>query len=102
MTKKRYKHGDCQTRLYNIWKCMRKRCNNPNNPRYKNYGGRGVKVCKEWDDYRIFKIWAIMCGYHDNLTIDRIDNDGDYDSDNCQWMTNSENSKKRWKDATKS
>lgn len=93
----KYKHGDSrpQTRLYRAWADMKKRCVNPNNKAYKYYGKRGIKVCAQWkDNYRAFKFWAILNGYQDNLTIDRIDNDGDYSPQNCQWITCSENSKK--------
>ena len=70
---------------------MRSRCNNPNRPFYKRYGGRGIKVCFEWSDYSIFREWAINNGYSDNLQIDRIKNDKGYSPDNCQWITRLEN-----------
>lgn len=90
-----YKHGGTITRIYGIWADMNRRCFNQNNKSYKYYGGRGIKVCSEWkDNFVAFRFWAILSGYKDNLTIDRIDNDGNYEPDNCQWITQSENSKK--------
>ena len=63
---------------------------------YKRYGGRGIKVCKEWlNDFITFKDWALANGYEEHLTIDRIDNDGNYEALNCQWLILSANSKKR-------
>ena len=70
---------------------MKRRCYNPNCTQYKYYGGKGVKVCVEWLEYEEFKAWAIANGYADNLTIDRIDSNGNYEPENCQWITMSEN-----------
>lgn len=89
------KHGDARTRLYRIWKGMKARCLNSKNHAYKYYGGKGVSVCNEWiNNYMAFKFWALLSGYADDLTIDKIDNRGNYEPGNCQWITQSENSKK--------
>lgn len=91
----RTKHKEGNTRLYGIWKCMKARCINPNDPAYKNYGGRGITICNEWIDYIPFRDWANTNDYQKNLTIDRIDNDGNYEPDNCQFITREKNAQKR-------
>ena len=86
-----HSHKMSGTRLYNIWVGIKGRCNNYNDARYDRYGGRGISVCEEWDkSFQSFYDWAISNGYSDNLTIDRIDNDGNYEPANCKWSTNKE------------
>lgn len=83
---KKIKHGySHKERLYETWKNMRRRCFDPKNKRWANYGGKGVTICKEWNDYSVFRSWAMENGYADNLTIDRKDADGNYCPDNCRW-----------------
>lgn len=90
---------DSKTRLYETWRNMRSRCNKTYANKYKYYGGKGIKVCPEWDnDFKSFKEWALKNGYTDEMTIDRIDSNKDYSPDNCQWLTMEEHQEKSLKD----
>ena len=100
MAAKLFKHGDScggkESRLYRTWVNMKSRCYYPKSINYKRYGGRGIKICKEWkNNYMMFKNWALANGYQDNLTIDRIDSGGNYCPENCRWLTLSENSRRK-------
>lgn len=81
-------HGGRKTKLFGVWSVMRQRCNNANSKSYHNYGLRGIKVCDEWqNDFSAFQKWALYNGYEEGLTIDRINNDGNYEPSNCRWVS---------------
>jgi len=92
---KRRPHGGFGTRLYGVWSSMRRRCLNPNNPGYKDYGGRGIKICDEWSDFANFRDWAIKNDLDKGTQIDRIDNDGNYEPSNCRVATPAKNNQNR-------
>lgn len=88
-----YKHGMEKSRLYHIWQGIKRRCLNKKEDKYDKYGGRGIKICEEWkNNSSNFINWALNNGYKDNLTIDRIDVNGDYEPLNCRWVTMKEQS----------
>lgn len=87
----RVTHGDSATRLYKLWQGMKARCENPNQTKYHLYGGKGIKVCEEWQTYEGFKA-SMPEGYEEGLTIDRLDSSLDYTPLNCRWITQQQNS----------
>ncbi|MBS6006866.1 MAG: hypothetical protein KIB43_07875 [Clostridium baratii] len=85
------KHGLSRTKLYHVWVMMKQRCFNSCNKDYKDYGARGITVYEEWiHDYKVFHKWAITAGYEEGLTLDRINPNGNYEPNNCRWITNAE------------
>lgn len=88
-------HNESRTRLYHIWQSMKQRCYDETLENYNNYGGRGIRVCDEWMEYTNFSMWAKANGYNENLTIDRIDVDGNYEPNNCRWVTMKEQNRNK-------
>lgn len=86
-------HGMKGTREYNSWRSMMKRCNNPNDKAYNHYGGRGISVCERWRKFENF--YADMGGRPDGYSLDRINNNGNYEPSNCQWSTQKEQANNR-------
>lgn len=82
----KFKHGLIHTRIYKIWSNMRQRCQNPENDNYSFYGGRGIKVCERWETFANF-YEDMKEGYVNNLTLDRVDNFGNYEKSNCKWIS---------------
>lgn len=87
------KHGHRRERLYWVWLSIKQRCTNPNSKDYPHYGGRGIKRCGQWDDYEVFREWALSNGYQPGLTIERVNVNGDYCPENCTWVTKAQQGK---------
>jgi len=89
-------HGESRTKLHKVWAEMRNRCNNSRHKQYADWGGRGIKVCQEWDSFAAFRDWAMSHGYEEGLSIDRENNSLGYSPQNCRWATrNEQNNNKR-------
>ena len=94
----RVRHGMTGTRLHRIWMGIKNRCKNQSFRQWKDYGGRGISVCEDWNSkhgFDRFCEWALSNGYADDLEIDRIDNNGNYEPSNCRWVTHKENMNNR-------
>ena len=90
------KHKLSSCKLYKVWHGMKTRCYDKNFIYYCNYGGRGIKICDEWkNNFTTFYNWAIANGYKEGLTIDRINNDGNYEPSNCRWATRAEQNRNK-------
>lgn len=83
-------HGLSKSRLYILWAHMKARCDTPSQPMYYNYGGRGIRYCDEWKNFIPFREWALKNGYRENLSLERIDVNGNYEPNNCKWIPKSE------------
>lgn len=100
MGEKNVRHGHCRRNnmhpLFNVWRGMRSRCKDPKHISYKTYGAKGISVCKEWDeDFVAFYEWCMANGYKKGLALDRIDPKGNYEPDNCRFITQAENNRRQ-------
>jgi hypothetical protein len=89
----KYRHGACDDPIYGVWRGMIARCSVPEHKSYKDYGGRGIRVCDNWRTASKFIKWARRTGYRKGLYIDRIDHDGGYSPENCRWLTPKESAR---------
>lgn len=87
-------NGLSKSKIYKMWFSMKCRCYNSKNDSYKTYGGKGIIVCNEWHDFKIFHGWATKNGYKEGLCLDRVNSDKNYCPENCEWVTPSENGKR--------
>lgn len=94
-SKRNSTHGMANSKIYETWCNIKKRCENSNNDNYHHYGGRGIVVCDDWQRFELFYEWAIKNGYQDDLEIDRIDVNGNYEPSNCRWITHKANCNNR-------
>lgn len=103
LSKMTKKHGFTKSHLYKTWTNIKTRCHNPLCSEYERYGGRGITICKEWENFEAFMDWAIKNGYSEEcyiggrhkLSIDRINNDGNYCPENCRWITQKEQARNK-------